>query len=142
MVDWITVKDLAEIQRIIRIFNISEEVRKAIAKNKYVTRIADGTTGKMYEILVSSLDDGTQKIINFEKSKRELENIEEPKTRKKERIPLNAHAIALARFDLVNLWVDFKNNANYSKTIAGDDFINIYNEGKVYPKIFKTIGRK
>ena len=136
MVDWITVKDLAEIQGI-----TPRAIRKSIAKNKYVSRKANGTTGQIYEILVSSLDIQTQNIINFEKNKGEPENKEEPSLRKKDKTPLNAHAIALARFDLVNLWVDFKNNANYSKTIAGDDFINIYNEGKVYPKIFKTIGK-
>lgn len=45
--EWITVKDLANIQGI-----TPRAVRKAVNKNKYVTRLVDGSTGSKYEILV------------------------------------------------------------------------------------------
>ncbi len=133
--EWITVKDLANIQGI-----TPRAVRKAVNKNKYVTRMVDGSTGSKYEILVQSLNYDTQNLIDFEKCKNEIENSKEPNLRKKNLIPPHAKQIALARYDLVNLWVDYKKQSQ-NKTEAGKDFINVYNEGKMYPIIFNVIGK-
>lgn len=65
--EWITVKDLANIQGI-----TPRAVRKAVNKNKYVTRLVDGSTGSKYEILVQSLNYDTQNLINFEKYRNDI----------------------------------------------------------------------
>lgn len=101
--EWITVKKLANIQGI-----TPRAVRKAVNKNKYVTRLVDGLTGAKYGILIQSLNYVTQNLIDFEKSKNEIEKNREPKLRKNIIIPPHAKQIALARYDLVNLWVDYK----------------------------------
>ncbi len=61
----------------------------------------------------------------------------EPISRKNSIVPPHAKQIALARYDLVNLWVDYKKHSK-NKTEAGKDFLNVYNEGKMYPIIFSV----
>lgn len=73
MQDWITVKQLADLQGI-----TPRAVRKSVEKNKYVTRLVEFEKGNKYEILVESLDDNTKKLIDFEKSKYEIEKNREP----------------------------------------------------------------
>ena len=77
--EWITVKDLANIQGI-----TPRAVRKAVNKNKYITRLVDCSTGSKYEILVQSLNYDTQNLINFEKYRNDIENNEELNLRKKQ----------------------------------------------------------
>ena len=133
--EWITVKDLADIQGI-----TPRAVRKAVSKNKYITRVVNGSTGSKYEIMVESLDYNTQNLIDFEKSKNEIEKNREPILQKANPIPTHAKQIALARYDLVNLWVDYK-KISKKKTEAGKEFLNAYNGGKMYPVLFNVLGK-
>ena len=68
MQNWITVKDLANIQGV-----TPRAVRKAVNQKKYVTRLVDGKTGSKYEILVQSLSNDNQNLIDFEKNRFEIE---------------------------------------------------------------------
>lgn len=133
--EWITVKDLADIQGI-----TPRAVRKAVSKNKYITRVVNGSTGSKYEIMVESLDYNTQNLIDFKKSKNEIEKNREPILQKANPIPTHAKQIALARYDLVNLWVDYK-KISKKKTEAGKEFLNAYNGGKMYPVLFNVLGK-
>ena len=101
--NWITVKELADIKGI-----TPRAVRKSVANNKYVTRLVETKNGTKYEILIDSLDNNTKNLIDFEKSKCEIEKNREPVLRKNSITPPHARQIALARYDLVNLWVDYK----------------------------------
>lgn len=116
--DWISVKDLASIKGV-----TERAVRKAVNQNKYVTRMVDGTTGAKYEILVESLDYNLQNVINFEKTKNNFENKVEPSLQKITQYPTKAKQIALARYDLVNLWVDYiSDNDNTQNNSTANDF--------------------
>jgi len=133
MIDWITVKELAQIQGI-----TPRAVRKSIAQEKYITREVEAQNGTKYEIFVPSLNSGLQNLIDFEKYRRQNDKNAEPKMIKTELYPPHAKKIALARYDLVKLWVDCKNN-NKKKTEAGHDFLFIYNKGEMYPDLFKIL---
>ena len=133
--EWITVKDLADIQGI-----TPRAIRKAVNKNKYVTRVVNGSTGSKYEIMVESLDYDTKNLIDFKKNKNDIEKKREPSLQKKKPVPTHALQIALARYDLVNLWVDYK-KLSKSKTESGKDFLNVYNEGNMYPIIYNVVGK-
>jgi len=133
MNDWITVKELAQIQGI-----TPRAIRKSIAQEKYVTRAVEAQNGTKYEIFVPSLNPTLQNLIDFEKYRKKNDKNAEPKMIKTEIYPPHAKKIALARYDLVKLWVDYKNNSN-SKTEAGNDFLLLYNKGKMYPEIFKLL---
>src|SRR5574344_93456 len=132
MTDWITTKKLAQIQGI-----TPRAVRKAIAENKYITRTVESKGGAMYEIFVPSLNPSVQNLIDFEKFKKDNEKTAEPDLRKND-VPPHAKKVALARYDLVNLWSDYKNNST-NKTQAAKKFLRIYNEGKLYPILFETL---
>ncbi len=133
--EWITVKELANIQGI-----SPRAVRKAVNQNKYVTRLVDCKGGTKYEILVRSLNDNTQNLIDFEKSKNEIEKNREPSLRKNQTIPTHAYQVALSRFDLVSLWNDYKHSSK-NKTEAGKEFLSEYNKGSLYPVIFNVLGK-
>jgi hypothetical protein len=133
MSDWITVKELAQIQGI-----TPRAVRKSIAQEKYITREVEAQNGIKYEIFVPSLNSGLQNLIDFEKYRRKNDKNAEPEMIKMELYPPHAKKIALARYDLVRLWVDYKNNSK-KKTDAGKDFIFIYNKGEIYPDLFKIL---
>ena len=135
MTDWITVNELARIQGV-----TPRAIRKGVANNKYVVRQVNGTTGLKYEIFVPALNEATQNLIDFEKSKHEIEKNREPVLRKTPIIPPHAQQIALARYDLVNLWVDYK-KISKNKTKAGREFIDIYNDGKIYSYLFNILGK-
>ena len=132
---WISVKDLASIKGV-----TERAVRKAVNQNKYVTRMVDGTTGAKYEILVESLDYNLQNVINFENKKSEIEKNTEPSLQKITQYPTKAKQIALARYDLVNLWVDYIKNSPLKKTESGKEFLEIYNKGEIYSALYKILG--
>ena len=134
--DWISVKDLASIKGV-----TERAVRKAVNQNKYVTRMVDGTTGAKYEILVESLDYNLQNVINFEKTKNNFENKVEPSLQKITQYPTKAKQIALARYDLVNLWVDYIKNSPLKKTESGKEFLEIYNKCEIYSALYKILGQ-
>lgn len=133
--DWISVKDLASIKGV-----TERAVRKAVNQNKYVTRMVDGTTVAKYEILVESLDYNLQNVINFENKKSEIEKNTEPSLQKITQYPTKAKQIALARYDLVNLWVDYIKNSPLKKTESGKEFLEIYNKGEIYSALYKILG--
>ena len=135
MKDWLTVNELARIQGV-----TPRAIRKGVANNKYVVRQVNGKKGLMYEIFVPALNETTQNLIDFEKSKCEIEKNREPVLRKNSITPPHARQIALARYDLVNLWVDYK-KISKNKTQAGKEFIDIYNDGKIYSYLFNILGK-
>ena len=135
MKDWLTVNELARIQGV-----TPRAIRKGVANNKYIVRQVNGMRGLKYEIFVPALNETTQNLIDFEKSKCEIEKNREPVLRKNSIIPPHARQIALARYDLVNLWVDYK-KISKNKTQAGKEFIDIYNDGKIYSYLFNILGK-
>ncbi len=132
MTDWISTKKLAQVQGI-----TPRAVRKAISENKYITRTVESKNGLMYEIFVPSLNPNVQNLIDFEKFRKDNEKSAEPELRKND-VPPHAKKVALARYDLVNLWSDYKNNST-NRTQAAKEFLHIYNEGQLYPILFETL---
>lgn len=106
----------------------------------FVNLLVDGSTCSKYEIFVQSLNYDTKNLIDFEKNKNEIEKNRESNLRKNTIIPPHAKQIALARYDLVNLWIDYKKQSK-NKTQAVKDFLHEYNEGKMYPIIFNIVGQ-
>lgn len=123
--EWITTKELAEIK------GISERaVRKAINKNKYVIR----KCSKSYEILVTSLEENVREKVTAvkEKNKQLLPT--------KYIVPEEQKKLALAKYDLIKRWNEFRNKKK-NKTIAGKDFLDAYNNKCICEDLFKIIGK-
>lgn len=118
---WISTNELAKIKGI-----SARAVRKTISANKYKTR----KNGRTYEILISTLDLETQYKI-----KREFDI--------SEYIPATTEAekkLALAKFELVQLWRKFRKEHNDYKTTATQDFLFIYNTKLNYNELYKIVG--
>lgn len=133
--EWLSVNEVAGIEGV-----SPRAIRKSINKKKYITRKVKTPTGFKYEIMPESLGYNPQNLVDFEKSKNEIEKNREPSLQKEKPVPIHAKQIALARYDLVNLWVDYK-KISKKKTEAGEEFLNTYNEGKMYPVLFNVLGQ-
>lgn len=122
--DWITTKELAKIK------GISERaVRKAICKNKYVIR----KCSKSYEILITSLEENVREKITQNKEKII------PYSPIKYVVPEKQKKLAFAKYDLIKKWDEFR-NGNKNKTIAGKDFLQLYNNNAICEELFGIIG--
>lgn len=123
--EWITTKELAQIKGI-----TERAVRKAINKNKYVFR----KCSKSYEILVTSLEENVRKKVTAEKEKSTalipINNI----------VPDEQKKLALAKYDLIKKWDEFRNKKN-NKTLAGKDFLDGYNNNCFCEELFNVIGK-
>ena len=84
MKDWVTVNELARIQGV-----TPRAIRKGVANNKYIVRQVNGMRGLKYEIFVLALNETTQNLIDFEKSKCEIE-----KADCRQRAKVNRFAVA------------------------------------------------
>lgn len=133
--EWLSVNEVAGIEGV-----SPRAIRKSINKKKYITRKVKTPTGFKYEIMPESLGYNTQNLVHFEKSKNKIEKNRELSLQKEKPVPTHAKQIALARYDLVNLWVDYK-KISEKKTEAGKEFLNTYNEGKMYPVLFNVLGK-
>ena len=122
--DWITTKDLAQIK------GISERaVRKAISNKKYVVR----KCSKSYEILVTSLEENVrEKITNTEEKQLPVLDI-------RNAIPDDEKALALAKYDLIKKWDNFRRGKK-NKTQVGKDFLFMYNNNQINEELFNKIG--
>ena len=123
--EWITTKELAKIK------GISERaVRKFIEKNKYICR----KCSRSYEILVTSVEENVREKIT-EEAEKLLPIINPPVF-----VPEEQKKLALAKYDLIKKWEEYKNKSK-NKTIAGKEFLEIYNNQLLYQELFKVIGR-
>ena len=55
-------------------------------------------------------------------------------------MPEEQKKLALAKYDLIKKWEEYKNKSK-NKTIAGKEFLEIYNNQLLYQELFKIIGR-
>lgn len=128
---YITIKELAELKGV-----STRAIR--LSKGKYITREITVKGGKSFEILLSSIEPELQ-----EKYYSKLVLI--PPIKQLPIIadfhkPNKAKIIALARFDLVNLWKE-QRKQQARKNQFDADFLNAYNANTLYPEIYAKIGK-
>lgn len=131
--EWISTKELAQLQGI-----TVRAIRKAINENRLVARTIEAEKGLKYEVFVPSLKPDVQNLIKFEKKPEDIEKTQKQVCEKKI-IPDRAKQIALARYDLVRLWVEYK-EGDKNKTKAGQEFIELYNAKHCYQNIYSILG--
>ena len=128
---YITIKELAELKSV-----STRAIR--LSKEKYQTREIKVKGGKSFEILLSSIEEDLQekyysKLVSIPPIK-QLPIIAEFHKPDKGKI------IALARFDLVNLWKDQRKHQAGKKQFDSD-FLSAYNSNTLYPEIYAKIGK-
>ena len=127
---YITIKELAELKGV-----STRAIR--LAKDKYTIREVTVKGGKSFEILLSSIEPELQEKylnkflpINNKKLLPTVVDLYKPD---------KAKIIALARFDLVKIWLEQRKN-QYNKTQFDKDFLSTYNAKCLYPDIYAKIG--
>ena len=133
---YIDINDLAELKGV-----TTRAIRLAISKGKYEAREIQVQGGKSYEILLSSIEPDVQEKYLEKQTETTISNIENYPAliAEKSFIPDRAKEVALARLDLVREWRKFR-NAHHKKTSADKEFLDSYNSGMFYEKIFEIIG--
>ena len=142
---WLDVETVAKLKGVTK-----RAVRLSIQKYEY--RVENIRGGKSYKIKLSSLDETLQikyirdfcELINTEN------NIAELKVKQEKLIPEKQRKQALAKYDIVNNWLDFRSNLKTDKNKFKTDLKNIrsdkqfeilFNTGTLYPELFKTVGK-
>ncbi len=129
---YISIKELSELKGI-----STRAVR--LAKSKYQTREVKVQGGLSFEILLSSIEPELQE--------KYLDKKVEIKTESTSLVPINfkedstdkAKETALARFDLIKEWQRQRKNQRKQTTFDAN-FLDAYNAGLLYPKIYSVIG--
>lgn len=133
---YIDINELASLKGI-----TTRAVRLAISKGKYTAREILVQGGKSYEVLLSSLEKDIQEKYLEKQTDATVLNLEQYPIEIPEKafLPDRAKQVALARLDLIKEWRKFRNN-HHRKTLADKEFLDSYNSGLFYEKIFETIG--
>ena len=117
--------------------------------SKYETRIEKGKGGKLYKIRLSSIEEDLQLkyIHEYYDTLATTNNIVELhnfQTKKEQIISFKQREMALAKYDLVRIWNDYRleeKQKGVSKKVADSEFLTTYNTGLLYSKIFNVVGK-
>jgi len=129
---YITIKELAELKGV-----STRAIR--LSKLKYQTREIKVQGGTSFEILLSSIEPELQG--------KYLDKKVEIKNESTSLVPINfkddstdkVKETALARFDLIKAW-QIQRKKQRRQTKFDTDFLDAYNAGLLYPKIYSVIG--
>ena len=128
---YITIQELAELKGV-----STRAIR--LSKGKYQTREIKVKGGKSFEILLSSIEEDLQE--KYYSKLVSIPPIKQLPIMADFHKPNKAKIIALARFDLVNLWKDQRKHQAY-KNQFDSDFLSAYNANTLYPDIYAKLGK-
>ena len=148
---WIDVETVARLKGITK-----RGVRLSLKNNKYEYRVENIRGGKSYKIKLSTLEEDYQnKYIqeycnNLGKINNEIIELNNIEIKQEKLIPEKQKKIALAKYDIVRSWVDFRCNEKRrkknnefkinDKQSLDAKFVQLYNTGLLHEEIFKCIG--
>lgn len=144
---WIDVETLAKLKNITR-----RAVRLSLNQNKYEYKIDNIRGGKTYKIKLSTLEEDLQlKYLqeyydDFKSDKAEVIELSNLNIKQEKLISVNQKKIALAKYDLIMNWLNFRQSYKKDKTRLRDknadkEFVELYNTGMLYQEIFKVLGK-
>ena len=148
---WIDVETVAKLKGITK-----RGVRLSLNQNKYEYKVENTRGGKTYKIKLSTLEEEYQiKYIqeyydDFKHIDNEVIELNNFEIKQEKLISENQRKMALAKYDIVRCWIDFrnkekrekKNNKFKSEEKQSIDakFTQLYNTGFLHEEIFKTLG--
>ena len=141
-----------DVETVARLKNITKRaVRMSLNNDKYECKTEKCRGGYLYKIRLSTLEVELQKKFIEEyteevnSSNGELIELGNLKIKQERLISESQKKIALAKYDLINFWIDFrknyqKDNFDESKKTINKHFLEMYNSGMLYETIYKTLG--
>lgn len=147
---WIDVETLAKLKNITK-----RAVRLALNQNKYEYKVENIRGGKTYKIKLSTLEEELQLKYfqeyyeDFKTPNNEVIELSNLKIKQEKLISENQKKIALAKYDLIYAWLDFRKECKRGKwdklktigNIPDKEFLQLYNTGMFKEEIFKTLGK-
>jgi putative transposase len=144
---WIDVETLAKLKNITR-----RSVRLALNQNKYEYKIENIRGGKTYKIKLSTLEEDLQLKYfqeyydDYKTSDNEVIELSNLNIKQEKLISENQKKIALAKYDLIYAWLDFRKTYKRDRLKTGGnipdkEFLQLYNTGMFLEEIFKTLGK-
>ena len=144
---WIDVETLAKLKNITR-----RAVRLALNQNKYEYKVENIRGGKTYKIKLSTLEEELQLKYfqeyydNYKTCDNEVIELSNLNIKQEKLISENQKRIALAKYDLIYAWLDFRKEYKRDKlrasgNIPDKEFLQLYNTGMFQEEIFKILGK-
>ena len=144
---WVDVETVAFLK------NISKRgVRLSLKSNKYEFKKEKTRGGTAYKIKLSSLEEVYQiKYIeeyctNIQAVENEIIELSNVEIKQEKLLPENQRKMALAKYDLVKSWLDFRKDFKRKKLkqFGGNpnsQFLELYNTGMLHEEIYKILGK-
>ena len=149
---WVDVETVAKLKGITK-----RGVRLSLNQNKYEYKVENVRGGKTYKIKLSTLEEEYQiKYIqeyydDFKHIDTEIIELNNFEIKQEKLISENQRKMALAKDDIVRIWIDFRNNEkrenknnqfkSNNKENIDFKFIQLYNTGLLHEEIFKILGK-
>ena len=144
---WIDVETLAKLKNITR-----RAVRLALNQNKYEYKVENIRGGKTYKIKLSTLEEELQLKYfqeyynDYKTCDNEIIELSNFNIKQEKLISENQKKIALAKYDLIYAWLDFRKEYKRDKLKVGSnipdkEFLQLYNTGMFQEEIFKALGK-
>ena len=144
---WIDVETLAKLKNITR-----RAVRLALNQNKYEYKVENIRGGKTYKIKLSTLEEELQLKYfqeyydDYKTCDNEVIELSNLNIKQEKLISENQRKIALAKYDLIYAWLDFRKEYKRDKLKTGGnipdkEFLQLYNTGMFQEEIFKILGK-
>ena len=144
---WIDVETLARLKNITR-----RAVRLALNQNKYEYKVENIRGGKTYKIKLSTLEEELQLKYfqeyydDYKTCENEVIELSNLNIKQEKLISENQRKIALAKYDLIYAWLDFRKEYKRDKLKTGGnipdkEFLQLYNTGMFQEEIFKILGK-
>lgn len=144
---WIDVETLAKLKNITR-----RAVRLALNQNKYEYKVENIRGGKTYKIKLSTLEEELQLKYfqeyydDYKNCDNEVIELSNLNIKQEKLISENQRKIALAKYDLIYAWLDFRKEYKRDKlkangNIPDKEFLQLYNTGMFQEEIFKILGK-
>ena len=144
---WVDVETVARLKKISK-----RAVRLSLNNDKYECKSEKCRGGYLYKIKLSTLETELQKkyieeyLEEVKAADSEVIELGNLKIKQENLISESQKELALAKYDLLNFWLDFrkeckKNKINESNQTINQKFLEMYNSGMLYENIFKVIGK-
>jgi hypothetical protein len=144
---WVDVETVARLKGVTK-----RAVRMSLNNDRYEYKTEKCRGGHLYKIRLSTLEVEYQKkyieeyVEEINAADSEVIEFQNLKIKQEKLISENQKKMALAKYDLINFWLDYRkeckiNKYDESTQTINQKFVEMYNSGMLYENIFEVLGK-
>ena len=144
---WVDVETVARLKGVTK-----RAVRMSLNNDRYEYKTEKCRGGHLYKIRLSTLEVEYQKkyieeyVEEINAADSEVIEFQNLKIKQEKLISENQKKMALAKYDLINFWLDYRkeckiNKYDESTQTINQKFVEMYNSGMLYESIFEILGK-